>query len=267
MAKKVSKNAVVPAKDETALVAAGTYDEFEGAGFENQTHDDLLLPFIYLLQSNSPAVAEGEFKPGMFYNTVTEQATEELLFVPAITRHECVAWKPDRGGFAGTYPMDHEVVLNAKERSADFKDWKTPEGDELQETFNVFGVVCNDKEVVCTAVIPFASKKIKPYRKFMSRLRMFMVSRKGGVGKYNPPLFSNLVLLTSVSEENKFGKYRNVVFNAAINDDLGESMMTPDDPRFQAAYEVYKLVKAGTADANYEKLTPEPGADDEEAPF
>lgn len=269
MAKKPSPN--IPAKAEPQTAALVNYADYEGAGFENQTQDDLLIPFINLLQTNSPLVEEREdAKPGMFFNTVTEEVSTELLVVPAFTRHEFVAWVPREkgGGFAGTYAPNCEEVILAKEQAPEFNALTLPNGNELQETFTVYCVLTTEAgDVAGMAVVPFASTKIKAYRKFMSRLRMFQPKRQDGT-RFTPPLFAYVARMRSVKDENQHGKFYNVSLEAAVDNDLASSLLNADDPRFVAGADLYHMVKSGEATANYEKMAPAGGAgDSEEAPF
>ncbi|RKZ72467.1 MAG: hypothetical protein DRQ48_00215 [Gammaproteobacteria bacterium] len=268
--KAAKKKTTAVAKTGTTAMANFDYGDAEGAGYEGQSADDLLIPFLNLLQKGSPLVEErDDAKSGMIYNTVTEEVYDEINFVPAITRHECVEWVPREkgGGFAGKHPMDSQVVREAQSRAESFNELFTADGNELSETFTVFGILCRGDEPVGMAVIPFGSTKIKVYKKYMSRLRMFTPKRADGT-KFNPPLFAHLAVLGSCDQENPNGKFKNFTLEAAVNNKLPDSMMSQDDPRFIAAKEVYELVKSGVADANYDKMKDQANeGDGEELPF
>ena len=273
MAKKpANKNAVAKRDDKTTAVANFDYGDAAGKGYENQTNDDILIPFLNLLQKGSPLVEDRkEAKAGLIYNTVTEELYETVEFVPATTRHECVEWVPRDagGGFVNKYPMTDQVVRDAQARAEEFNKLTMPNGNELQETFSVFGILCVDGEPVGMAVIPFASTKIKVYKKYISRLRMFTPKAADGT-KINPPLYAHLAVLGSCDQEHQAGKSKNFTLEAAVDNKLPLSMMGPDDPRYQAAENVYNLVQSGAAEANYDRMNDADGdakGEDEELPF
>lgn len=277
MAKATPQSTATP---ETALEKKGptemvAYDFGEdassaakpAAGYEAQTAEDGSIPFLYLLQSNSPGVAEeiNGAKAGMFRNTVTgqlypgkEQGPE---IIPAYTRHEYTAWKPNMGGFQGRYDIEHPVVLAAKakavEKKLPFGELYDAEGNELTETFAVFAVIGADLSMV---VIPFSSTKIKVYKNWMTRNRTLLVPGPV-VGdkptRVNPPLFANVARLGSVFTKSDKGDYFALTVRAAIEDDLMRSLIAPSDPRYLAAKSLKKLAESGEAKVNYEKAAEE----------
>jgi len=277
MAKATPQSTAAP---ETALEKKGptemvAYDFGEdagtaskpAAGYEQQTAEDGSIPFLYLLQSNSPGVAEeiNGAKAGMFRNTVTGTlyAGKEAgpLVIPAYTRHEYTAWKPNMGGFQGRYDIEHPKVLAAKARAVEkklpFGELYDEDGNDLTETFAVFAVIANDLSMV---VIPFSSTKIKTYKNWMTRNRTLLVPGPvvdGKPTKINPPLFANLAQFGSVFTKSDKGDYFALTVRAAVEDDLMKSLMGPGDPRYQAAKSLKKLAESGEAKVNYEKAAEE----------
>ena len=86
-------------------MAAFDYGSHAAEGFENQTQEDLKIPFLSVLQSNSPQCDDENFpdaRPGMIFNSVTEELAdgkEGVVFVPATTDHVYTEWVPiDDGG-------------------------------------------------------------------------------------------------------------------------------------------------------------------------
>ena len=72
------------AAEETALDVYGD----TGTGWEDTKPEDLSIPFLNVLQPNSPQVVKNDpvdARAGMFYNTVTHEltdGTEGLVFLP-----------------------------------------------------------------------------------------------------------------------------------------------------------------------------------------
>ena len=262
------------AKKAESAVAAFDYGDHSNGGFENQTSEDVTTPFIKLLQktsAESEVVAEGGVEgaePGMFFNTVTKELIPAtgLLFVAAVTEHIFTEWKPKMGGFVGRHEITSEIVEKARANCA-FGEYKNGEND-LIECFYVYGVMCSEEgEVVCPAVFPFSSTKIKAYKAWNSSLKLFTI------GKQNPPLYAHLNRMSSYSTTNDLGKFAAIAVSPAQGD-IKSSLLAPDDPRFLAAFELKKAMLDGELrtdeknERNDESSSGKPpGADGEAAPF
>lgn len=261
---KREENAVVPAKD---------YGEYEGRGFQNQTQDDIAIPFINVLQSNSPQVEKGEShvegaEAGMFYNTVTGDLYEKIQLVAAITRHRVIEWTPraSGGGLLGFHTVNSDVVKRAKAESKQYGKYETPEGNDLVETFEVFGVLSIDDAPRDMVVVPFTGKKIKSYKAIMGRLNSFQIPTEDG-RRISPPMFAHLIEITTVFDKNEKGSFYKTSIKPAVENDVEKSLLATDDPRFLLGAELEKLVAAGAADADYASQTGEGGEKDEDLPF
>ena len=244
--------------------------EVSGAGFENQTREDITMPVIYLLQAISPQceTVEGA-KPGLMINSVTEELLTEFLFVPATTTHEFGEYVPRKlgGGFQGVHDINSPIVLKAKEEG-EFGQYrvKKPDGteNELIEYFNVFGVVCDEHEPLFMAVLRFKSTKIKVYRSYNTRLQTCQIPRPGGKGRFTPPLFCSLAHITTRKEKNNRGEeYWNFVITPAVGNNVVSSLLPLSDPRVATAREVYRLVTENKVKTSYDEPQREPGEDDE----
>ena len=239
-----------------------------GQGFENQTREDLTIPVIKLLQGLNPEVKDGRGKIGQLFNSVTEEVSDELLFVPAISAHEMVEFVPRSagGGFVATHALNSDAVKWAK-ANCPFGAWRVPKGqgkvdNELVEFFSYFGVICDDLVPTGMAVFRFSGTKIKVYKQFNTRLQTFQLEGAKG-RRFTPPMFSHLVLVTTRDEKNNKGEYSNLVLRGAVDNDLGKGLMGADDPRLQMAVECRRLVMEGAVTAGYdEPATREPGEDD-----
>jgi len=269
MAEKKGKTGP-PAKKEKGAVTKYDYGAHEGAGFEHQTREDLAIPFISVLQALSPQIETMvKAKAGMLFNTVTEELLNEILFVPATTQHVFTEWVPrdSGGGFVAVYPIDSSIVAEAKARAAeseaDFGKLKMENGNDLIETFYIYGITCSMEDATGLAVIAFTSTKIKVYKRLNTRLQTFMVKQPDG-RKIRPPLYGHLLRITTVGEENKKGKFHNFVIGPATEGNIMKSLLDPADPRFQAAAECKELVESGVARAAYESTD---NGDDDKAPF
>jgi hypothetical protein len=280
MAKAEDKKLAV--QEPRAVVAALDYGDDAGAGFEGQTKDDLVMPFINVLQPLSKqvtgAVGEGGVegaRAGMLYNTVTQELFDGkngLQFVPAFTVHQFVEWVPRKqgGGFVGIHELDSEVIAEAKAKSKRYGRYSTAYdhegngvGNDLVETYYVYGAAISEDGQPQPAVLAFTSTKIKAYRAWNTKLQLF------SNGKI--PLFAFLTRVVGAKQKNKEGEY--FVFELApANGAIAESLLSPTDPRFTAAKNVREMIKSGVARADYERQEAAGGAeaergDPEKAPF
>lgn len=283
--KKASKNgstAMTPPPVTTAMEVFD-YGEDAGQGYENQSMADRKLPLIELLQSNSPEVAESKGKvfSGLFRNTVTGAVYEEVFFVPAITDHCFTEWigRDDGGGFRGRHRKDAKTVADAIARNdgraigklkvpqpPDAKGKPQPD-HEFVESFEIYGILYDGKsnEVLGFAMIPFTSTKIKIYRAWNSAIGNFAPTINGKkLAPGQVPIFAHRVKMTSESEtKNGFTYMVPVLLPAEGGDDLKNSILPKNDPRYIAAKKLHDDVLAGLAKAAYETTKQEPGIDPE----
>jgi hypothetical protein len=267
----------VAKKTGSTEVAFYEYGDDAGAGFENQTGADYSIPFIAVLQQMSPQCGDPRdggtegAKPGMLFNTVTGEiwdGREGVEFVPGTTEHVFVEWVPREkgGGMVTRHAVDSDVVRNARARGGDFGKLKTSAGNDLIETFYVYGVICANGEPSERVVLAFTSTKIKIYKHWNTKVGFFMVPTKNG--KARPPLFSHLVKITSTKEKNNKGEFYNFTLSPA-NGDVAKSLLRPDDSRYLAGKEVRDAVLAGQAQANYasQEAAGRDGDNSDKAPF
>jgi hypothetical protein len=252
------------AKKTASDVAVYDYGEDAGAGFENQTQADITIPFIAVLQALSPQVkdpsdggVEGA-KQGMLHNSVTDELFDGkagVLFVPAYTEHLFTEWVPRDagGGFVGRHEVDSDIVKAAKSASTEFGKYTTESGNQLAETFYVYGVLCPEGAALEPIVLGFTSTKIKVYRKWNTRLQMFTVPTKDG-GKLQPPMFAHLTRLGTVADSNTKGDFFNFTLTPAQGE-VKSSLIAPNDERFMAAKDLRDMVRGGQAKAAEETQT------------
>lgn len=131
---------------QVALPAGYDMDELLADAQQNPTMDtqDVALPFIAILQSNSPEVNPGDptyiegSQSSMFINTVTREVfegrKEGLLIVPCFYERKLVEWvdRDKGGGWVADYPTDHPIQRTLTRR----EDGKMvlPNGNFLVET-------------------------------------------------------------------------------------------------------------------------------------
>lgn len=252
-------------KEAVAVAAGGAvanyegYADMAGQGFENQTSDDYTIPFLQILQGLSPQLEDNDdLKVGMILNSVTGevfQGKEGVAFIPATTHHQYVEWKPrdQGGGFVAVHeansPMVKECIANQ-----DFGVYKTPDGNDLIETFYVYGIVIDAEGSPSQAVLSFSGTKIKKYKAWQTTAKTVQIAL--GDGRRIPaPLFAHRYRLTTVGEKNNKGSFSNwnITWDGA---NAMACRLAPDDELVQAAIGIRDLLDTGKARAAYESQTP-----------
>jgi len=120
-----------------------------GAGTSSDASDNI-VPFIYVLQSLSPvalpknpAYIEGAEAGDFWLKNAPDpivKADEGFEFQPVSFSKCWIQWKPERGGFVAkhaTKPAEAEWVEDKKGNG----QWEMPNGDIVQETREVAGLV------------------------------------------------------------------------------------------------------------------------------
>ena len=258
----------VKKKDEAAL-ASYDYGDASGSGFEETTADDFAIPFVSILQAQSPQVMKG--KPeyldgavaGNLFNTVTGEVypgEEGLIIVPCCRQYLTVEWLPREkgGGIVTTHDPKSEVVSQARQRATEFGAWKTEEGNDLVDTFYLYCLILDSADASepsgLPVVITFTSTKIKKYRQAMSKWRAI---------KGSPPLYAFRVRLRAIGDSNNKGDFYNYELSPAVGSSYSESLLPPDHDVFQAGALFMKQVQDGSMKAD---LATEKGASESTEP-
>lgn len=269
-------------KTETAVAktAAGgaivpyDYGSMAGKGMENITAADIQIPFLAILQSNSPevdgSVSERKLEaasPGMFINTVTQQLTPGdtgFVFVPCATNHCYVEWikRKQGGGYVRPLAINSPEVARAKAEAKAFNELEVKGADgvvhDLVETFYCVGLVLDEDMVapIGFAILAFKSKSIKPYKRGIADLYTF--SRQ-------VPLFSHRLRITTVPDRGAGGSFMNYAIAPAMGElgtELAErriaSMIAPTEENAELLQTGEKLATeflAGASNVNYSGQT------------
>lgn len=261
----MAKSTEVATAKTTAVAASGAFDygEMAGSGFEDVTKDDLSIPFLNILQSNSPEVEEELIegaKSGMFLNTVTKElmsGEKGFVFQPVEMTEAWVEWKPRNsgGGFVGMHDPNSELIkqviadnggsrippLGPDKKRVPFKNGE----NELVETYYVYGLILNEdgSEVESFAVLSFSSTKIKPFRDW--KTAMYLIKGK-------PPIFANRARISTTRQKNDSGTYHNFKV-APMNDTWAASLIDPvaEKHLIEEGLAFKKMVAEGDASADF----------------
>lgn len=260
MAGGAKKNEVAKIDEATASAALTAWGEGpEGpTGFEDMTSDDFAIPFIALLQKNSPQVDESDgayiegAKPGMFLDTATGEVMPYVDFIPVYHRRAMVEWKDRKKGEKG-FVATHEVGYEAGLPRDEHGRFVTAAGTVVMDTRYVFG-----HRVVGTSLFPgvisFQSTQIKKGRSWMEQARRLRAPNGRQI-----PMMACVYRITSVDEERNGNRFKGYKIDRI-------EVMAPSDPRFIQAQRDYDMFRG----ANVAPPAETDGADkdvDSDIPF
>lgn len=264
------------------LPAAYDYGEMAGEGFEKTSGKDLNVPFLAVLQSNSPQVEDKDPKgaeSGMLFNTVTRElysahAADDAPGLPFLLCHydtAYVEWVPrdNGGGFVGLHDPNGQIVKDALEAS-DTGYGKLKIGDnDLVETIYGYGLFLNPEgtEAVGFGVVSFSSTKLKPFRNWLTAIYTLK-------GNPKPPTYAYRSILRTVKQKNDFGTFYNFRVDP-WGENWAKSMLNPavEGALLKEAKDFREMVISGMAKADFAKERSADGAgsagggDGEDAPF
>ncbi len=260
-----TKKEVAVKDDKTELAVANAYGDDAGSGFETTDTSELSIPFLGILQSNSPQVEDEDpsgAKSGMFFNTVTRElmsGTDGFIFLPVHKDRQYVEWVPREkgGGFVGMFAPDADEVKQAIANNNNNRYGKLAHKDnDLIETYYVYGLILNEEgtETAGFGVVSFTSTKIKPCRDWFTS----MYTLKG-----RPPLFANRAKITSVKQKNDKGTFYNFRIDP-FNDTWLTSLISPVDQSalLDEARDFRTMIMDGMATANYDSEKSHEGKSD-----
>lgn len=241
------------AKAENKAVSAQVYDygSDAGAGFEGTKSSDLAIPFLNVMQSNSPSVADGVHKNGDIVNSVTGEVwagDKGVAFQPVYHEEKYVKWRPrdSGGGILGVYDPEDEYVSKVKKmNSSSFGKLKTEDGNELIQTHYVYGFVLNDEgtEQNGFALMAFTSTKITPYKKWYTAMHLV---------KGKPPMFAFRARMLITKEKNDKGQaYNGVDFKPLVGATWVEALIPPGSALLEEGKALRDMVLSGAAKADF----------------
>lgn len=210
MAKAISKT------EEKAL-AKIEQDEAElFAGADNASEsfdrDDIVIPRLVILQSNSPQTQKREntyvegAEPGMIHDTVSGElwdGEEGIVILPVYFRHTYVEWiiRENGGGFVA----DHGMVGGKELLATTTRDETTgrdmlPNGNQLVNTLEYVVYQLSD-EGYSQAILTMTSSQLRKGRNWNSNIMK-------PLGKDQPaPFYGRAFRFTTVPESNEKGNW------------------------------------------------------------
>lgn len=204
---------------------AQQFAEDAGSGLEDFSGDNFAIPFLVILQKNSPQVDEANAsyivgaKAGMFYNTVTgklydhrvlpnQPAPQGLRIIPVKFKQVFVEWVPrdNGGGFVGEHLPESDVHLSATPDKDKPMRLNLANGNQLVETFKYYILIVDNDGGAEWALFAATSTQLTPCKK----MNTIIGSRKIKLGngkQVNAPIFAQQFDFNTVTNQNDYGTW------------------------------------------------------------
>ena len=243
-------------------------DGYGQDGYEDSDSDSFAVPFVRILQQNSPQLLEeGEAyikgaKAGHFFNNLTEDLYGKKLDV--ITVHfnrDFIEWQPNRGGFVMSHGADDSIrrrVVEVSDKNEQIMD----NGNVLQEARNHFILLpdhLNDGPMIFSLV----STGIRHSKRWMSIMRRM---KNPVTGKVNNPTFMGIWQLSTALNESEDGNWYQIGTKSSGKYEFSR-LITADE--FEAVKAARDMILSGRAKVDYESGTTTSAEDgtDDDTPF
>lgn len=272
-AEEQAANAVVPVSP--GEVAPAWMSEVDigadaGAGLNKAGAESFAIPFLKVLQSNSPEVDEAhakfikEARPGMILNTVTGElydGKEGVEFIPCDFDRKQLRWAPRGSGasFRGEVTEAEAARLRADRKLIDHEgrtyfvgeDGKVDDKrcDRLVDTRLHFGLALDKHRIPHQVLFSLTSTQIKKSKLFNSMQRERRIN-VGGVDKQLPS-WANVYKITTVKESNDRGSWYGVHFTL-----VGP---VPSKGMYDAGKAFHEAVQGNKVNVNYAEAAEDAG--------
>jgi hypothetical protein len=189
-----------------------------GQGLDNVSNEDIQIPYLQIIQTNSPEVDKANqdhaikgitgASSGDIFNTQTRQILspfgQALTVIPIHYEKAYVEWRPreDGGGIVNVHKSSG--ILNDTERNEKNKDI-LPNGNIVETTAYHMVLYKTETNEWQKAIISMQSTQLKKSRQWLSKATSIRLT--GPNGSYTPPIFSHTYLLSAVTESNKHGSW------------------------------------------------------------
>lgn len=196
-------------------------EQFAGEGLDDLDAQDRSVPFLKVLEKNSPEVEDNpDAKPGWIIDTSTGELYESVRFVPATREQAFVEWVPvdDGGGLVASYTPTSDIGKWAAGQRGKIK---LKNGNDLVQTFYLFGLLLSEDDSTepKPVVMSFTSTRIRTYKTIVQRSDGIMLPRSDGKGKFKAPWFCHVWRIKT--DKKVDGKMTWFVYDAAFDSEDG----------------------------------------------
>lgn len=256
----MKNTAVVEQRQELMVVDLG---QNAGAGLEDMSMDEMLTPFLRILQKGSPQVDPAmpeqcieEARPGMIFNTATQElysGKDGVEIVVCARDHHYGSWVPrdSGGGFRGMFKPNDPAVLKLRAQHGKFK--KLPymmdnEAVHLVETIQFYVLYAAkdlDEFNAQRAIISFTSTAMPVAQMHLTRHMNWKYRQSNGTSS-PAQLWSYKWLFTLVPQQNAMGSWFNWRTELLPRGGTAiQALIKPTDELWRMGEEFYQLYRSG----------------------
>jgi len=246
-----------------AFLGDNKYADFEDAGMEQADAESFAIPFLRILQSNSPQASKsnGKFikgaEEGFLYNTVSQDvldtSDEKLHLVPVYFRRAFMEWKPRGGDGGGGYVAEHDPVTGAELLRTAERDDKNhdilPNGNELSDTRYHYVMLVRADGSFEPLLITMERSQLKNSK----RLNTDVNNKRKAKGVPGPALMYSVGVASESKDDNSWWGW-----------DIKYDGLVQDQALFDAAIEFQEQIRAGKTKDATDSLADSEVFDDEE---
>lgn len=193
-----------------AVLATDDFSEYAGAGLENVSANDVLIPRLSILQALSPQLSKrkAEYIPNAEIGNIADVGTGELFpdgiwFLPVLYRKDYLEWAPRDTG-KGLVAIHSDPAILDRCSKDDRSRPTLPNGNYIAETAQFFGLNLSAGGRMC--FIPMASTQLKKARRWNTLATGEKLRRTDG-SEFAAPLFYRTYHLTTAEESNNDGDW------------------------------------------------------------
>jgi hypothetical protein len=237
-------NQVAKKEDAPLAVSLDDLANFAGAGVEEVKKDDIAIPYVNIIQSNSPQASKHDGKyiegaeVGMIFNSVTNETFDGekgIEVIPCAYKRELDEWIPREqdGGFVTAHSIE-STILSTTTKNEKGQDI-LPNGNYLVNTAKHFVLLLGTKHGSVQAILPMKGTQLKKSRRWNTQMMSQTVTVKDGSVKPYPS-FAYAYTIKTAPEKNALGSW----FGYEV---LNQRPVTPEEFKLGASF--YGTVMSG----------------------
>jgi len=239
-----NSKAVAKVKDAglPAFLKDAKYQGFEDAGLEQADADSFAIPFLRILQSNSPQVkrTDGKYiegaREGMLINTVTQELFDtensDTFLVPVYYRRAFMEWKADeRGGYVAEHPVSEGAAMMRETTRDDKNRDILPNGNQLSDTRYHYVIVVRGDGSFEPAIITMERTQTKKSKRLNSDIDL---KKKAKGIPYQQAFMYKVGVQAETKDENSWWGWN-----------INYSGLVEDQELFDAAVDFHDKIRAG----------------------
>lgn len=210
----MGKKSTEVAPPQTGVLTAPADDFFleqAGAGLDNVTAADMLVPRLAILQSLSPQLKsrDAAYIEGAQVGQICDVGTGivfpgKIMFLPVYYRKDYLEWAPRSSG-GGLVKIHSDAAILDQTTRNDKNQPVLSNGNLIAETAQFYGFNLSNNRQMC--FLPMASTQLKKARKWVTMAAGEKLRRRDG-SEYTAPLFYRTYELGVADEHNAQGDWK-----------------------------------------------------------